>query len=340
MDFSGLQRSKRLLWFLGEGQDLRYTPLEHGQIRLLAIRPGRSEDKVVTRLVTVPLSDSLPYEALSYTWGAWNDRGTLVIDGQTVDIHAGLFNAIHALRYENFERLIWADAICINQRDNEEKSHQIQIMDQIYATADNVVIYLGQVTEHSQQGIEALRSFIDLDVTLAQPPWLYVPPPQTEKCLADILMRPWFTRIWTVQESVLARYTTLVCGKHQVSWRGDFQTLKSIVFRFKAAAIAPHFGPDGNPSHLNWTPFLQTLEAQMRQAARREGAMIERTQLDLAFDFRHRRSTDPRDKYFAIFSIVENDRGGTLALASDYSKDVEELHRKFVTEMQRLSETI
>lgn len=288
--------------------------------------------------MTAQLSEAPHYEALSYTWGAWDDRGTLVINGQTVDIHAGLFNAIHALRHITSERLVWADAVCINQTDMYEKNHQIRMMDKLYTNAKNVAIYLGQPNEYSHQAIEALRSFIDLDTELAQPPWLYVPPPGMERCLEDLLTRPWFQRIWTVQESVLARYTTLFCGQHEVSWRGDYHTLKRIVFRIKAAAIAPHFGPDGGPSQLDWTPLLQIFEAQMRQAAKREGFTIQRNQLDLAFDFRHRRSTDARDKYYAIFSIQENDSGDSLILSPDYSKGVGELHQKFVTEMQRLSE--
>ncbi|KAF1976606.1 hypothetical protein BU23DRAFT_565758 [Bimuria novae-zelandiae CBS 107.79] len=100
----------------------------------------------------------------------------------------------------------------------------------------------------------------------------------------------------------------------------------------------PHFGSYGGPSELDWTPLLQILEAQMRQVVKREGATNQRSQLNLAFDFRNRLSTDARDKYYAIFSIVENDNGGPLALAPEYNAGVKVLHRKFITEMQRLSE--
>lgn len=61
----------------------------------------------------------------------------------------------------------------------------------------------------------------------------------------------------------------------------------------------------------------------MRQVARRVHSAIERTQVDLAYEFRNKQATNLGDKYFAIFSIVENDHGGSLTLVPDYSLGVE-----------------
>lgn len=106
--------------------------------------------------------------------------------------------------------------------------------------------------------------------------------------------------------------------------------MRTIVFSIKAAAISRQFFPvDVVTSTLDWSPLLNVLEMQMRQAARREGVVLVRNQLDLAHDFRHRQPKDPRDKFFAIWNIVENDRGGQLALAPDYSMPLEALHRAF-----------
>jgi hypothetical protein len=63
----------------------------------------------------VDLLKAPPFEALSYVWGGYHERGSLQINGHAIKIHEGLFNAIHALRYSTFERLVWADAICIIQ---------------------------------------------------------------------------------------------------------------------------------------------------------------------------------------------------------------------------------
>jgi hypothetical protein len=316
-----------------------YSPLESGQIRLLKLHPGNSEEILITTLVRVDLLKAPPFEALSYVWGGYHERGSLQINGHAIEIHAGLFNAIHALRSSTFERLIWADAICINQSDDSEKSHQVNIMGQIYETAENVAVYLGQPSERTEEAMRVLRFFTETNATSEDPPWSYTALPELERSLADILTRPWFQRVWTVQEATLARHTTLVCGEHQVSWSGDLQTMRSIVFRIKAAAISPYFS--SAPIYTNtpdWSPLLNILETQMRQAARREGVTLCRSQLDLAYDFRLRQSTDLRDKYFAIFGIIENDQGGQLRLLPDYRISLEELHRNFTAEIQRIGE--
>jgi hypothetical protein len=188
--------------------------------------------------------------------------------------------------------------------------------------------------------MRVLRFFTEANALSEEPPWSYTALPELERNLADILTRPWFQRVWTVQEATLSRHTTLVCGEHQVSWRGDLQTMRSIVFRIKAAAVSPYFSSATIPTITpDWSPLLNILETQMRQAARREGVTLRRNQLDLAYDFRHRQSADLRDKYFAIFGIIENDQGGQLSLLPDYRIGLEELHRKFTAEIQRIGET-
>lgn len=129
-------------------------------------------------------------------------------------------------------------------------------------------------------------------------------------------------------------------GPRRVCWRGDLCTMRSIVFRIKSAVISPYYtmgeaepGPD-----INWDPLLSVLETQMRQAARREGVVLHRNHLDLAYDFRHRRSHDARDKYYAIMSIIENDQGAELCLRPSYEISLEELHRQFIAEIQRIGE--
>lgn len=291
--------------------------------------------------MTASLLDAPYYEALSYVWGNYQDQLSLLINGSVVQIHKGLFDAIHTLRSSKVDRLLWADAISINQADYAEKVHQIGFMNQIYQMAERVPVYLGRPSEETKQGMKILRYFMDMNETSDRPPWSYTPLSEVERSVADILNRPWFQRVWTVQEATLAQRMTLVCGDHQVSWRTDLQTMRFIVLRIKAAVISPQLLSDAGyrsyTSTLDWTPILNILETQMRQAARREGVTLQRNLLDVAFDFRHRQSVDRRDKYFAMLGIIENDQGGQLALVPDYSITAEELHQKFTDEIQRIS---
>ncbi|KAH4767818.1 hypothetical protein HBI75_202950 [Parastagonospora nodorum] len=293
-----------------------YSPLElPDQIRLLRIHPGEPEDPIETSLVTASLDVSPDYDALSYVWGSHADRCQIWVDGLTVLVPLGGFQALHSLRRSRCERLIWIDAFSINQEDLNDKSHQ---------TGD---------------AMRALQYLIQARTETAEPPWMHTELIDVEDVLQDILDRPWFKRIWTVQEATLARHTILVCGEHRLSWYGNLQSLRRIAFRIKSTAISPYFSvASGRKSKLDWSSLLDIVETQMRQAARREGAVIHRNQLDLAFQFRYRQSADPRDNYFALFGIVENENGGRLEFKPDYSISLKELHLRYMEEIQRISE--
>ena len=186
-----------------------------------------------------------------------------------------------------------------------------------------------------------LKYFTESNELTTEPPWSFLQMAAVKQSLRDILNRPWFTRMWTVREATLARRTLLICGEHTVSWACNLKTMRSNVFRIKSAAISPYFSLHLSPTNdLDWSPLLSILETQMRQAARRKGVTLRRNQLDLAYDFRHRMCYDPRDKYFAIFSIIENDRGGRLTFRPDYSTSLEQVHKAFTSEIRRLLDNV
>jgi hypothetical protein len=90
--------------------------------------------------------DTAPsYEALSYVWGT-SDLSTNVYihcNGEVTAVRSSLAGALKRLRLATSARIIWVDAICINQDDNEEKSYQVPLMGSIYSSASRVVVWLG-----------------------------------------------------------------------------------------------------------------------------------------------------------------------------------------------------
>jgi hypothetical protein len=295
-------------------------------------------------LITVSLLKPIRYEALSYAWGSALSKVPVYIDGQLVNIRTqNLVKALHSLRRTSSSRLVWVDALSINQDDFIERGHQVSIMDEVYQTAQNVVVYLGEPTTKTATAMDMLGYFVDTrgDDSVARP-WENVPIEKMEDALEDIIRRPWFERMWTVQEATLARRTHLVIGPYEVAWDADVRSLRTILFRIKSAVISPEWSLSSHrsTSDVDWSPLLNILDTQLRQAARREQATISRTPLDLAFDFRKRQCYDPRDRYYAIFSIVENDKGGRLILQPDYTLPVEELHRQFTEEVRRIGDLV
>ncbi|KAI0412566.1 HET-domain-containing protein [Xylaria grammica] len=130
-----------------------YRPLEEAtkSIRVLELLPGTFENDLRGVLRTVVLENRPSYEALSYTWGARTEGRTLKIQNQWVSksnelpITDNLFRALKRLRRLFKPRVLWVDAVCINQEDLDERSAQVALMADIYSSAESTTIWLGDV---------------------------------------------------------------------------------------------------------------------------------------------------------------------------------------------------
>ena len=176
------------------------------------------------------------YEALSYVWGVERNPDPVMIKSQQseqtfVEVTKNLATALVYLRYATEPRLLWIDALCINQEDLEQRSSQVGRMVDIYYLADRVVVWLGPESEEdrSTEAISTLchigsqieidwataemrvadqgdPSLVDLDVPLD------LDQRQLDPVL-KLLSRPWFERVWVQQEIAVANdNTVLICG--------------------------------------------------------------------------------------------------------------------------------
>ncbi|CAK1367696.1 hypothetical protein CB0940_11538 [Cercospora beticola] len=146
-----------------------YASLPPGHIRVLRLQPARSlTAALVGTLEVVQLAGEVQYEALSYTWGttfgetvedstarhkAKHDRafltqpsepGKIGLHGLTISTTANLGLALRRLRQPDEVRVLWIDAICINQDDLSERSAQVVQMAEIFTRASRVVVWIGE----------------------------------------------------------------------------------------------------------------------------------------------------------------------------------------------------
>jgi hypothetical protein len=101
---------------------IEYSSLhEKDEIRLLRLEPGTGSTQVKCSLFHARLGESPTYDALSYMWnidtGQRNSKTSmLAIDGpRTLEVRENLGNALRHLRLKDKVRVLWVDAICINQ---------------------------------------------------------------------------------------------------------------------------------------------------------------------------------------------------------------------------------
>jgi hypothetical protein len=110
----------------------------------------------------------------------------------TTNLHA----ALSRLRDHSFERIIWVDAVCINQADLQERGHQVQSMAKIYRTANCVIIWLGETAKDSDRALEEIRVAAGEESTNS------LNSKASQQAILALLQRPWFRRIWVREQSL------------------------------------------------------------------------------------------------------------------------------------------
>lgn len=191
-------------------------------IRILHLLPGKRNDPIRTRLQSCSLGNLPSYEAVSYAWGSKLDNAVIIVCEGGVDYNVEIPRSLHGLlkqlRHDSNHRLIWADAICINQADDEEKSCQVRLMRKIYQRATRVVIWLG---DDYDTGCGA-SSIIDVISRMNDRDFLALPPSEDEDfwvALGRLYRSPWFCRLWCLQEAVLAPSAQVMLGEHSTPWK-------------------------------------------------------------------------------------------------------------------------
>jgi hypothetical protein len=120
-----------------------YSPLIHDEIRLLHVHPaGDAGGRIICDIYKKRLSEKPEYAALSYTWGDPTEPKEITLNGSSFPVTKNLHGALRNFQSTTW-RILWVDAICINQNDEAEKGVQIKMMYQIYSQCLNTFIDFG-----------------------------------------------------------------------------------------------------------------------------------------------------------------------------------------------------
>lgn len=277
-------------------------------IRVLILEPGELGSPVHCQLVATTIYSAPSYEALSYTWGDPEQCTAIKVRDTSADLYSeyavtlNCFAALNRLRYKDRSRTMWIDAICIDQSTIPERSHQVTLMSEIYSKATQVIVYLGEAEADSDLAMDYI---LDIDAAASSSSLTYSKSDTLAHAVNDLFQRPWFNRIWVVQEIVFASYATVLCGSKTLSW-SSIQN-----FRSWAAMTA----------WIHELPFVVSVSVQ--------GAIEEDSlwpsdpltvleQLDRA---RHCRATDPRDKIYAQLPFLRANEFNKTSVP-DYTKSV------------------
>ncbi|TVY82211.1 Heterokaryon incompatibility protein 6 OR allele [Lachnellula suecica] len=279
------------------------------------------------------------YEALSYTWGD-NDicelaqvqiEGSHTIDETfaTLGLRSNLASALRCLRHRNEIRILWIDAICINQEDIEERNEQVKRMTDIYTLARRVIAWLGMESNNSKhafatlqhvgQQLKATKSGRIIAAPNATEPQLWrndhIPSfnQPTWQALIDFVEREWFYRIWCWQEVKLGGQNVLLqCGSSTISWNS-----------FWMAVLCLH-NKDSSPS-MWFRERCRHIVFLKHDAASHSLSNI----LDIS---RSKGCVNPRDKIYGLLGITPAYFSSNIIV--DYLRPVEDVYKEaFLTHL-------
>lgn len=240
-----------------------------------------------------------------------------------------LWEAFQQLRYPDRCRKIWIDAICIDQNDLIERNEQVQFMDCIYRQAASVVVWLGAAGYNSPAAFRLIRqihavaeSALPEDskkpLTEAEIEKLGLPNQSTSdwQALDSIFWRPWFRRVWIIQEMAAARSAVVICGEDSLPW----DTLAAVTDFI-------HYRELWKLRDVNAMALIHLLDLR-NHYIRHEKLDL----LPLLVAFRESLATNPRDKVYALLNIAS-----TAGIIPDYRVSTVDVFREVCTKYLRHS---
>jgi hypothetical protein len=320
-----------------------------GEIRLLVISPGHGE--IECKLETCLLPNAPKFYALSYTWGDGSKPETITLDGHKMAVTKSAYYALKDIRERFYKDSIflllrhmigalgmseddlrkrlgsglaplhlWIDALCINQDDLQERNEQVPLMGRIYSKAETVLIHLGEPDPEPVDLTAAVAASQEVSKGHMSP---------IERCVvhlptfSHILRKPWFTRLWVLQEGALARD-----GCAHVMYADQYCSMESLLDITELVVTASR-------SNLDLFKAMQDIKMEIvcllglytaRASTRRPMALRTlrpSTLIEMMVQARGRRCKDPRDHVYGVLGLLAEGTG--KAVGVDYAKPVREV---------------
>ncbi|KAE8447416.1 hypothetical protein EG329_010830 [Mollisiaceae sp. DMI_Dod_QoI] len=215
-----------------------YQPIpSERSIRILRLEHAAKHDEELRgSFVTTVLEEAPEFTALSYVWGSSDLTARIWVDDQTISITDNLNVALKRFRLQDAPRLIWADGICIDQKNIPERNSQVKLMTSLYRRAGQTVAWLGEGDRDTAEAMSELVEIADSATNFnasqrgIRLPFKIGDIEMTEDVASALLLkagakgvqsfyeRSWFIRVWVIQESVVSQKLTMFCGATELEW--------------------------------------------------------------------------------------------------------------------------
>jgi hypothetical protein len=295
-----------------------YTPLQTADsIRLIKLLPGPKNFPLRCNILQACRGQNeIRYEALSYAWGApkFVRRLEEAATSTVILITKSLYEALQALRHQEQSRWLWVDAVCIAQGDVQEKNHQVRQMAKIYREAESVIVWTG-----NDQCLDIFETLADIGQLCEKAFQSGTAPDfsgriqneeinmRLQQCdltgVRDFFDRPWFSRVWTVQEFVLAKQLYIHAGRMNMVYP---------VFKWAVTAMSTPRTPKVKMYHMVISRTYGLV--QLREVSKIYHFLDDKTteigRLTYCLGaLNGRQCINESDKFYSILGLLPNDLG-------------------------------
>lgn len=310
------------------------------EIRLLTLLPGKPKDEIQCSLQIVPLDDLPAFDALSYAWGDPNVTEAIIVENEPRQATANLVMALRALRKRKKRRLLWVDALCINQGDLDEKNIQVPLMANIYSVATHVIAWLGPSTPEIELYSEWAQTYVAKSYNISSVSWLardaaaffsnrleeknHIKRLKVYQGFWQLLGLPYWRRMWTYQEYHIARAEPVcICG-NVISYSSKLVTSLDLMARLEFFSTARYL------YHRETVLDEYRKVRELIPDTANVEAIAYRTWTDPSMVFLlwstiERECSDPLDKIYSLYGLCP---GIQAVYPPDYHKTLETVHRE------------
>ncbi|KAF3484425.1 HET domain protein [Arthroderma uncinatum] len=338
--------AKRVKSLIASGVDLDTRDHEGMTALVWAVRLQRRE---VVKLLAmagakVEIADYEKKTALDY---AREINDCEIISHLTAE-RKSLASSLEKPEQDGPEIWLWVDQICINQADPDERSFQVDLMHRIYHDAEFTLIWLGREDGYTKRAAELIPRFAKAGNQFIDSAILPYAQNSTElhasegvpyisegewDALAALFQRQYFRRLWIVQEIILSGIVLAYCGGVEIPWRLFCITAQMLHYHQQklGTEVSAKYVPLNEGGRGIEQPIVQLLEWQDRFGPnpppdKQRVASLE----NLIFDTWHFHATDPRDKIYGIYGLLnkkaQSGEGSEVRWRTDYTKPVEQVY--------------
>ncbi|KAK7910658.1 heterokaryon incompatibility protein-domain-containing protein [Apiospora marii] len=318
---------------------------ENREIRLFDLLPGKDGDPITGRLKVISLDRKPKFDAVSYVWGPKDPQTAISLGGDhSLPIGPNLHLALSDLRRRWRPLTLWVDALCINQQDDVEKSHQVPMMSSIYRAARMTRAWIDHEVDPKSPALRALPWLVEKHFSPEEAAPKAIPSRSNAikghlrmrqeveshdwefwKPVTDILKNEYWSRLWIQQELLVPRDVQFHIRKTQIAGRHLFRLRDNLLMSFYYGEYTSGADHPGRWIKRGYTTYFSRNDSEVKRIRHYES---DTPLIYLVHESEEYKASNPRDMVYGCLALANPSEVSTLRV--DYTLPLSQVYADVV----------